>query len=722
MTPSPTALPLRLAAAVAAAAALAAQAPPTTPTPPAAGGAAPQAPANRTEPVVVTASRTAQDPFAAPRAVDVIGQEQLHRGQYRTMPQALRELPSVMVQETAPGQGSPFLRGFTGYQNLVLIDGIRLNNSTFRSGPNQYWATVDPFSVDRIEVVRGPTSTLYGSDAIGGTVQVFTKSPVRQAKPGLVWGGAVAGRYATAEDSVMERGEFQVGQTWADGSSTGFLLGADARALGTLEGGSDTGNQPGTEHEETAFDVKIEHWFDDHRRLVFLHQAMRQNDVPRTHATIFGESFRGTAVGTDLQRDLDQERRLTYLQYHATELGGAIDGVHLSVSWHTQRELEDRITNTNVERWQAFEVGTAGLSAQFDSDLGSLGTLSYGVDWYHDNVNSWFRRSSGSQASDPIQGQVANDARYELAGIFVQDVVALGDRTEAQLGVRYTWAEVDADSVRDPSNNQKIALADDWDEVSASAHLRHDLVAQRWNVYGGVSQGFRTPSLADLTLFDTARSGETEVPAPGLDAENYVGYEIGTKWRADRWQVRAAWYYTDIEDQIQRFPTGQLNGTSPIVTKANVGDGYIEGAELQFAWEVIDQTTLFGTGSWQQGRVTNFQGAALADDHASRLMPLTTVLGVRWDDVTGRFHAETFVVRAEDADKLSAGDLRDTQRIPPGGTPSYTVWSARAGWQITDAADFEVALENITDVDYRVHGSGSNMPGRNLVLGMRVTF
>lgn len=705
----------RLAALSAATTALVAQDPPPADT-------TRQPPVSRTDPVVVTASRTAQDAFAAPRAVDVIGQEQLQRAQYRTLPQALRDLPSVMVQETAPGQGSPFLRGFTGYQNLVLIDGIRLNNSTFRSGPNQYWSTIDPFSIDRIEVVRGPASTLWGSDAIGGTVQVFTKSPTCWAKSGVAHGGALASRYATAEDSVMGRGEFQAGQTWADGTRTGFLVGADARSFGTLEGGSDTGNQPNTEHEETAFDVKVEHWFDENRRLVFLHQAMRQNDVPRTHATIFGESFRGSAAGTDLQRDLDQQRQLTYLQYHATDLGGAIDGVHLSVSWHTQRELEDRITNANVERWQAFEVGTTGVFAQFDSDLGGLGTLSYGVDWYHDNVNSWFRRASGSQASDPIQGQVANDASYELLGVFVQDVVALGDRTEAQIGARYTWAAVDADSVRDPSNNQKIALSDHWDEVSASAHLRHDLIARRWNVYCGVSQGFRTPSLADLTLFDTARSGETEVPAPGLDAENYLGYEIGSKWRFESWQVRAAWYYTDIEDQIQRFPTGQLNGSSPIVTKDNIGDGYIEGAELQFAWEAIERTTLFGTGSWQQGRVTNFQGATLSDDHASRLMPLTTMLGVRWDDATGRFHAETFVVRAEDADKLSAGDLRDTQRIPPGGTPSYTVWSARAGWQVSDSADVEVAFENITDVDYRVHGSGSNMPGRNLVLGMRVTF
>ena len=92
-------------------------------------------------PIVVTASRTAQDPFEVPRSVDVITGQQLLERMPRTLQQSLRDLPSVLVQETASGQGSPFVRGFTGYRNLLLIDGIRLNNSSFRSGPNQYWST-----------------------------------------------------------------------------------------------------------------------------------------------------------------------------------------------------------------------------------------------------------------------------------------------------------------------------------------------------------------------------------------------------------------------------------------------------------------------------------------------------------------------------------------------------------------------------------------------------
>ncbi len=673
--------------------------------------------------IVVTASRTAQDPFDAPRSIDVIDGEAMRSGQYRTLPQALRTLPGTLVQETAPGQGSPFLRGFTGYNNLLLLDGIRINNSTFRSGPNQYWSTIDPLSLDRIEVLRGPASTLYGSDAVGGTVQAFTKSPDRYAPTGVRYGGELRTRWADAEDSITGRGEIHVGLVRDDGLRTGVLVGGDARAFGDIEGGRATGVQPNTEHDETAFDVKLEHWLGKDEKLVFLHQQMAQNNVPRTHSTIFGERYAGTTVGTDLQRDLDQNRRLTYLQWHKTGMAGAVQAMRLSVSWQTQRELEDRITSTNSQRWQAFEVGTAGVFAQFESDLGEAGRLTYGIDAYHDNVNSWFRRSGTPQASDPIQGQVGNDASYDLLGVFVQDEVRFGDRYAAQAGVRYTWAAADADSVRDPSNN-KIAVADEWDAVTANVHLRADLVAG-WNVYGGVSQGFRAPSLSDLTSFDVARSGEQEVPAPGLQEENYLGYEVGTKLRRGDVTGQLAWFYTDIEDQILRFPTGATNGSGqPIVTKANVGEGYVEGIELQYGWEFCERTSLFGAQTWQYGRVSNFNnnGSTRGEEFVSRLMPFTSLAGLRWQDSAGRFRAETLVVRAEDADKTSAGDNRDTQRIPPGGTPGYTIWNLQCGWQIDDRTTFELACENITDVDYRVHGSGSNGTGRNFVLGMSVVF
>lgn len=680
-----------------------------------------QEPDGRRQPpaIVVTATRDEQDPFLVPYSAEVVSAQQLRERAYRTTPQALRDVPGVMVQETAPGQGSPFLRGFTGYNNLFLIDGVRLNNSTFRSGPNQYWNTVDALGLDRIEVVLGPASALYGSDAVGGTVQAFTRSPTRFAERGLAVSGGSYLRYATAENSIMGRGELSVCQTWDDGTRTGVLLGGDAKSFGDLEGGRGTGTQTHTGYEETALDLKIEHWLAKDERLVFLHQRLDQNDVPRTHSTIYARSFAGTAVGTDLQRDLDQHRSLTYLQYHRDGPGG----VHAGVSWQQQGEEQDRVRGSGAEDWQGFTVGTLGMFAQWESAATAAGTFTLGVDYYRDHVDSWLRRST-PQAADGIQGPVADNAHYDLFGIYLQDRLELGFG-ELILGGRYTYAAVDADKVRDPLSSTQIAIADQWRQLTGNARLRIDLAPERWNLFLGLSQGFRAPTLSDLSSFDTARSGEFEIPATDLDPEHYLSYEVGTKLRTDAVSARLAWFHTDIDDQVQRFPTGNTNGAGQSeVTKANVGSGYVQGIELLGSWLLLEDTTLFGGGSWQYGRIKNFEtaGSALSYEPVSRIMPLTVRGGVRYEPFERHFWVETEVVHAEQQDRLSFGDQRDTQRIPPGGTPGYTLWHVRAGWHIDERTSLDVALENLTDCDYRVHGSGTSSPGRSLVLGLSTQF
>ena len=105
--------------------------------------------------VLVTATVLEEDPLEVPWSVTILGREELLEGP-RTLPEALAAVPSVMVQKTAYGQSSPYIRGFTSYHNVLLVDGIRLNHTAMRSGPNQYWSTVDGFATERLEVVRGP--------------------------------------------------------------------------------------------------------------------------------------------------------------------------------------------------------------------------------------------------------------------------------------------------------------------------------------------------------------------------------------------------------------------------------------------------------------------------------------------------------------------------------------------------------------------------------------
>ncbi len=655
---------------------------------------------------LVTATRGAESWIEAPYATTVIQPQDLARRFARTTPQALAGVPGASVQETGYGQGSPYLRGFTGYQTLLLIDGIRLNNSVFRAGPNQYWSTVDPLSIARLELVRGPSSVLYGSDALGGTVNVLTAGPTTWGE-GFRHSESLHYRFTSADTSDVVRAE--VAGTF--GHETGFLLGADGKWFDDVSGGRDIGMQENTGYDEWAGDLKLEHFLGTKTRLVLAHQRLQQDDAPRTHRTIFAESFEGTTVGTDRRHDFDQQRALTYLQLHGEEHGGALDAFHASVSWHDQEEVLERVTGGGAASAQGFDVETLGLFAHASADSG-LGRLTYGGDYYRDGVDSF-------SSTQPIQGPVADDATYELFGAFLQDEFALSERTTLTLGGRFNRAAVDAGSVFDPVSAARTDLQDDWHALVGSARFLHRLEPDALHLFGGVSQGFRAPNLSDLTRLDSARSNEFEIPSPGLDPEYTTSYELGLKALAPRATSQVALFYTDVRDLILRRPTGNVNGAGQFeVVKENVGDGYVYGVEAESAVRVGGGWELFGSATFVEGKVDTFPTSAPVTDeeYLDKLMPFSAQLGTRWEQEDTWFE---FVAQgAGDADKLSTADTLDTQRIPPGGTPGYLVFHARGGWRLGRHLALDLGLENLLDEDYRVHGSGLNRPGRSLVLGL----
>jgi len=159
---------------------------------------------------------------------------------------------------------------------LILVNGVRLNNSTFRFGPNQYLATIDPSSIDRIEVVRGPGSVLYGSDALGGVINIITRKRMdyylpaaKNSELNLAYGSA------DNEQTVRIATEGNV-------DNMGYWLGADSRNFDDLHGGGDIGTQLYTGYDEYHSNAALSILPDENQRLDLIVQYTRQNDVPRT--------------------------------------------------------------------------------------------------------------------------------------------------------------------------------------------------------------------------------------------------------------------------------------------------------------------------------------------------------------------------------------------------------------------------------------------------------
>jgi hemoglobin/transferrin/lactoferrin receptor protein len=243
-------------------------------------------------------------------------------------------------------------------------------------------------------------------------------------------------------------------------------------------------------------------------------------------------------------------------------------------------------------------------------------------------------------------------------------------------------------------------------------------------LYGGVSQGYRTPNFSDLTRLDTARTNEIEVPSAGLDPESSWTFEAGGRLEG-RLSLEAGVFYTILEDFIVRRPTAMMApGGETIVVKSNAGDGHIQGAEVAASFRFNQNWIARVTGTWQDGQIEGFPTSApvSATEPVSRLSPLTGTAQLRWHTADERFWVEGRALVADSQTRLSSGDRRDTQRIPPHGTPGYALFGIHAGARVSDGLTVFGGVDNVFDRNYRVHGSGVQEPGLNVILGMELRF
>jgi len=229
------------------------------------------------EEVVVTTQRIPAQEQLIPYSIGLLDKREMNYFSKRTTPEMLMNTNGVFVQKTNHGGGSPFIRGLTGNQTLLLLDGIRLNNSIYRYGPNQYLNTIDIFTIDRMEVARGTGSVQYGSDALGGALQIFSVEP-RLNSAGAEWHGNVTGKLVT--DGMEKTGR---GQLEYSSKKVAFLAGGTYRDFGDLVGGEETGVQSPSGYNEFAFDGKLLFALKENMQLTLASQFLNQSHVPVYH-------------------------------------------------------------------------------------------------------------------------------------------------------------------------------------------------------------------------------------------------------------------------------------------------------------------------------------------------------------------------------------------------------------------------------------------------------
>ncbi len=657
--------------------------------------------------VVVTGSRVEESVYESPQAVSTVTREEVLKRNYRTTPEALTYEPGVMVQKTAHGQGSPFIRGLTGKQVLILVDGVRLNNSTFRFGPNQYLATVDPATIERIEVVRGPGSVLYGSDALGGVINIITRK--RQSfKPGSAFNGEANLVYGSADKEKTARlaGEGNV-------DSFGYWLGGDYRDFDDLEGGGDIGTQEFTGYNEYHANAVFTYRPSAKRRLDFIVQQTTQLNLPRT------DKF----VNSNESRIYDpQERTFFSLQWDDAYHSAMTDRLKISLNYQLAHEaLEQKKFTSSTLKSKDDKVGSTSLLMQADKAIGDSHLLTYGFEVYSDRVDSQrVDTDTSTGVSKDKRGNFPDGSKYLTSGLYLQDQYFVSDTSTVTAGIRYSYsrAQTTLEGFGD--------FDESYDDVTASLRWSGE-IQQGLRLFAGIAQGFRAPNLDDIAVLKSTNEGE-DVPSPDLKSEKSINYEIGLKFNKEKWQGTLTTFYSDFTDLIDRRPgtykglgfiDDNGNGVQDpdednVVQKFNVGNAYIYGIEMDGSVFLNRDYSLFGNASWSYGQNQT------DDEPLSRIPPARLIAGLRWEKPGSPWWLEPLAEFVDNQDRLSSRDVSDP-RIPAGGTPGYALLNLRGGWG-DRRQRVDVALNNLADREYKVHGSGLFGPGRELKVSYIVYF
>lgn len=650
----------------------------------------------------------------------ILDNKSLEKSLPRTVPESLSALPGVMVQKTASGHGSPYIRGFTGNRTLAVLDGIRYNNATYRDGANEYFSHIDMFTLNQIEVLSGPASTLYGSEAVGGTLVLRTQDSgfLQHATDTSFIEGQQIFRISSGDQSVISRTALNIGK----GGRWGARLGLSIKDFGDVRAAK-LGRLAHTGYGETAWDGRIDGALNDIWNVSLVHQDLRQDDVWRTHSTIYSKPFTGTIAGTDLERLKDQARSLTYLKFNGADVLSFVDKAEITFSHQPRTESEHRVHGNGKVIEQSFSSNLLALNAVFESTF--LGVnMTYGFDQSHETIDS--NRTDFDPVTQVfekrIQGPVGDDAIYKQTGLFLQNTFTLADDLSVEFGGRLSNISADIRRFEDPQSHLPVTFVENWSDFSSTLRVQYQWGNQaRSSLWGAISEAFRAPNIADISRFGRSRSNEFEVASQTLTPEKFTTGEIGYTLHGQNYRLSASYYYTHMRDYIDTIPTGRVFDTLLEVSKSNSAHGHVQGVEISGNISLNHGLSLDAHATWLEGTVSRYTGDdSPLYDPISRIMPLTGYAALNWSGANTWVTGELTLVAK--ADKLSAGDRDDTQRIPVGGTPAYTLFNFKTGWDISERVQFTFSANNLLNQAYRVHGSGSNEPGRHVTAGINISF
>jgi hemoglobin/transferrin/lactoferrin receptor protein len=656
--------------------------------------------------ITVTATRSESDTFDVPSTVSVITADEIEENFAGDIKDLVRFEPGVSVSTQPSRFGATLaatgrdgnsgfnIRGLGGNRVMFVVDGVRVPEG-FTFGPAAFGRGdyVDLDLLERIEILRGPASALYGSDGLAGAVHFITRDPSDMLEAGGSPGGRVRVSYASADES--RAGSLSV--AGASGNWEG-LIAYSRRDARELDNQGDIDALNGTRTAPNPQDVESNAVL---ARVIYSPSVSQRFRFSYDYGdrSVETEAYSGrSATVLDLDGVDENQRQRFAGDHHFESGGGFIDNGRWSVFWQESNALqfsdEDR-TTTDRTRTTTFDNVVWGGALQLQSSV-SLGSVehrfTYGGDFSRTEQEG-FRDGAGPTVGDPLPSRPFPTSAFDLAGLFVQDEISL---LNGQLvlfpALRYDWYELSPET--DP-----LYLASIPPESQSDGRLspKFGIVAWPTEMFGAFfnyAQGFRAPSPSEVNnSFENLVFGYTSLPNPELGPETSESVEVGVRFRnidaaGAHWTASAAAFSAAFEDFISQEIVGGAGAPGdPFQFQfVNLSEVEIWGLEgrVDADWDSGFGLT-FATSFAEGGEITGGAGAPLES-----VDPWKLVLGLRFDDATGRWGGQLIATHAaqKDDDETAAVNFRPDD---------FTILDATAYWNLTERATLRAGVFNITD-------------------------
>lgn len=658
------------------------------------------------EEVTVTAARgETEAAFNAPENISVIGERELRERRGLILPQLLEGEPGVAVQQTTSSQGSPYVRGLTGQQVVNLVDGVRYNNSTFRPGPNQYTALIEPASIGRIEIVRGPNAVQYGSDSFGGTINTLTLQPAAFSDTGET-------RTTGGLDFALGSADFSAGTSGfvsAAGRRASILFGGAAREAQDLRAGGGHDSRAaisrflgldskvlGSRLQDTKFQQysgfgKFLYTPSSQSLLTLNYQHGEQRGVRRYDQLNGGN---GNLINGFSPQRLD----FFYARYERADLG-FLDSLSATFSFNGQldsRQFQGGFGNPRATiTSEANRTNAYGYSLQGTTRAGLRQTLSFGAEVYDEYVSSRRVETNPVNGSSVnVRARFPNGTRYTSFGAFAQDSFELlPHRLRLVGGIRYSLFNYRQSASKNPfTANGAPAVNDEtirFDDVTfnAGAVVR---VTDWLAVSGLVSRGFRAPNVTDFGSIGLTSVGFEVSPqaaqAAGaafnpLGPETTLNYEAGAKIKTKLIEGSFKFFDSEINGLIERetltLPSGAVGrsiggqliirqneagevftnlSTRPVLVRENTEPVRLLGFEAGLKARLAHAFLLTANTAYVRNNVKGSNEPAEFEGFAP---PFISLLSLRWEPAGRRFWVETYSTGAYKQTRYSEEDFEE---------------------------------------------------------------